>query len=137
MIYKIIVENKGYSNWIKPSLNDEYEEMERTSEHLGIPLEDLVDAFNKGKLVTLTDDIWDNLDNYTEVNSMDDIESILTGENQRDYKRIVMGFENNESIPAPIVMKQGDYYYLVGGNTRLMLSKVLGIRPKIYVLEVE
>ena len=41
------------------------------------------------------------------------------------------------SMPAPIVMKgDEDWYYLIGGNTRLMAARALGIRPKILLVDV-
>jgi hypothetical protein len=45
--------------------------------------------------------------------------------------RIITGIKKGEDIPAPMVLIHDGVPYCVAGNTRLSISKVLGVRPKV------
>ena len=39
--------------------------------------------------------------------------------------------QSGGTLPAPIVLMQNNEPYLVGGNTRLMVSRAMGVQPMI------
>ena len=54
----------------------------------------------------------------------------------RDIKSLINAFDNWKDIQAPIVLNTGKEYYLVSGNTRLMVSKAKKIKPKIWLVDL-
>jgi hypothetical protein len=120
--------------WVKPSLTEEMGEINRISLEENLPVQSIVDAFNSGKLVLLSSDIWDNLDNYTDVSSVSEAIQ-YSDEFVRDWKRIIQGFESGSEMPAPIVLRlQSGVHTLVAGNTRLMLAEAFRIQPQIWLV---
>lgn len=136
-----LIENYANGNWIKPFITDEVEELTLTSEILEIDEKKLISVFNNGKLIQLTTDIWNKLEN-TDSSEMeqDDYNSLkkYSNEYNRDYNRIISGIKQSQNLPAPIVLhlKDENRYYLVAGNTRLMVCRVLGIQPKVFLLTI-
>jgi cytidyltransferase-like protein len=117
----------------------EASEIERTAEEFNIPLEDLKYAFTAGGMVVLTDDIWSKLENSDsyEINSLDDAIKLAKkyGKNwEPTYKAIKAG----KTIDPPMILNYDKTkYYLVGGNTRLMFYKALGIEPKVLLATID
>ena len=55
----------------------------------------------------------------------------------RDVQRIVDGFEHNAKIPMPILLKlPSGQLYIMSGNTRTDAAFILGIIPKVLVVDV-
>jgi hypothetical protein len=125
-------------NWIIPEVEEEKEEIERTAIALDLDFDDLYSDTENGKLTVLTDDIWEKLDNTDSWN----IESLqqakeLAEEYEKNIDAIIEGFiSENISMPAPIVLKYSEEdYYLIAGNTRLMVAKAFKVRPKVWLVE--
>ncbi|MFT5849903.1 MAG: ParB-like chromosome segregation protein Spo0J, partial [Patiriisocius sp.] len=55
----------------------------------------------------------------------------------RDWELLRDRLQSGQATDAPIVMKFGDRYHLVAGNTRLMAAKALGVRPQILLFEID
>ena len=125
-------------NWKKPDLQEEIEEIERTAVDLDIDASKLFEDAKKGKIIDLSDDIWSKLDNTDswDIKSIEDAR-VLADEYDKDIESLIRGFESGKaSIPAPIVLKrQEGGYYLIAGNTRLMVARAFGMIPKIYLVE--
>ena len=91
------------------------------------------------KLVTLTDEIWRKLGNTDswETKTWDEVKE-RADEYGKDWETVAEGMRNGDELPAPIVVKwKNGTYRLIGGNTRLMVARVLGIRPKIALFTVK
>lgn len=125
-------------NWKKPDLQEEIEEIERTAVDLDIDASKLFEDAKKGKIIDLSDDIWSKLDNTDswDIKSIEDAR-VLADEYDKDIESLIRGFESGKaSIPTPIVLKrQEGGYYLIAGNTRLMVARAFGMIPKIYLVE--
>ncbi len=125
-------------NWKKPELQEEIEEIERTAVDLDIDTSKLFEDAKKGKIIDLSDDIWSKLDNTDswDIKSIEDAR-VLADEYDKDIESLIRGFELGKgSIPAPIVLKrQEGGYYLIAGNTRLMVARAFGMIPKILLVE--
>lgn len=126
-------------SWVKPNIDDERGEIIRTAGEFGIDPGALLAAFGKGTLKELPDHVWERLENTDswEIQNMDDAR-LLAAEYDRDIESIIAGIEAGSAMPAPIILQyDGNSYYLVGGNTRLMVAKALGIKPSVWVIKVK
>lgn len=121
--------------------------------------------FRRAPMVNLDDVNWRKMANtgsywdynYSEIKTFQQLfrNLQLDGE-KRNISRIVKQFmgdgeinDFNGTVECPIclklnytggVMQDGQFYgplYLVGGNSRLTVAKVLGIRPKIIQIDVD
>jgi hypothetical protein len=123
----------------------EMDEFERASqdlsrdEGLDISVKDMVKAFQRAKEVQIPREVWDKLEN-TESNQ------IKKGEMK---KVVALANQYNKQHPSelkkamlsgdyrrPLIVKFGDRYHLVAGNTRLCTAAALGIRPMVIIADV-
>jgi hypothetical protein len=140
---RLITESE--QKWEKPSFDEEKEEFERTAEELDIPLSELEDAFNHGNLRMMPKPIWEKLKNTDSANTetFDELVQILQKykkkdpEFERDWRTLRKAFDKKLPMKAPIVLKHDKEFYLISGNTRLMVAKVLETQPVfIYLVSV-
>jgi len=114
-------------------------EVERTAQEFNIPLEDLKYAFIAGRMIILSDDIWSKLEN-TDSYDITSIEDAVKLANQygKKWKSTLSAIKNSEVLDPPMVLNYDkSRYYLVGGNTRLMFYKALGITPKVLLATID
>ncbi len=127
--------------WEKPTLEEEQAEIERTAEHLGIATSILLDAYETAELEELSNEDWANLDNADSSASdwtMEDARYKCEQEYGRDFKRIEDGLKSGHTFPAPLVLfRQNQVPYLIGGNSRLLGCRVLGLRPTVLALRID
>ena len=117
----------------------EENEVERTAQAFNIPLEDLKYAFIAGSIIILSDDIWSRLEN-TDSYDITSIEDAVKLANQygKKWKSTLSAIKNSEVLDPPMILNYDkDRYYLVGGNTRLMFYKALGIEPKVLLATID
>jgi len=138
-------EVEHFFNRRKKYFKDEMDEFERAvqdlsrNEGIDTSVEDVVNSFTRAKEVTLTNDIWSKLEN-TESNE------IKKGE----MKKVVdLAKKYNKTKPVelrklilsgdyrrPLIIKFGDRYHLVAGNTRLCTAAALGVKPKVLIGQI-
>ena len=114
-------------------VKDEEDEIERTAQEFNTPIPDMQYAFIAGDIVVLSDDIWSKLENSDswKVDSLEDAIK-LAKKYKKNWKSTLSAIKANKAINPPLVLNYDkDNYYLVGGNTRLMFYKALGITPKV------
>jgi hypothetical protein len=66
--------------------------------------------------------------------SMEKIETLK--KDGKDVDRIITRIKEGETLPAPMVLIYNGIPYCVAGNTRLSISKVLGVRPKVLLATI-
>ncbi len=91
------------------------------------------------ELVPLSEEEWVKLENT-------DSYDIPTGDwgmvkyhadaENRDWQSLKIKMEIGESLDAPIILKIGETLHLVSGNTRLMVSRAMGIVPKVLLVNL-
>lgn len=142
-------------NWVLPNLQNEKGEIERIIKDflLEEPSEEnikrVLAIFETSPLVELSDEEWEaleNTDSFHNVrqNHTEDAERIteeynqeLLPENKRNYKNILDGFIQGNEMEAPIIIKNKEgKLHLVSGNTRLMVARALGVRPKVMIGQI-
>lgn len=122
------------SNWHKPDINEEREELDRQTEELGLEPVSIYDAFDAGSLILLDDDTWRRLEN-TDSNDPSLNWELIRSWRDRDVDNIISAIKEQASLPAPIVLESANKVYCVAGNTRLSIAKLMGIVPKVWYIE--
>ena len=126
----------------RPDIQGEMDEIQRVTQYLNreegfhIKVEELVDIFDKSTESTLDDDVWKKLEN-TESNTikkgdMDSVYKIAKMYDKSNPDKLKSKFEDG-SYKRPLILKFGDRYHLVGGNTRLCTAAAMGINPKVFI----
>ena len=138
-----------YTNYTQPNWEDEFGEMEReVSENLlpqGTPEEQkqvalrMLSDFKNVPPQPLPDNIWSqlqNTDSYSIPVGGFDQAKALADEYERDIGAIISMIQSNAPLPPPQILRRPDgQYTLIGGNTRLMAFRALGIQPKVLVVD--
>lgn len=141
-------------NWVRPNLQNERSEIERTlREFVGleptdVDIEGVIEIIQSAPMVDLEDEEWEKLDNTDSFHNVrpDHIEDAqkITEEynqdvargNQRSVDTLVEGFTNGKEMETPVILrKETGETHLVSGNTRLMISRALRIKPKVIIAE--
>ena len=109
----------------------ELDEIDRTAQTFNVPINDLQYAFEAGRENILTDDVWSKLENSDsyQIKNLEQAIKLAT-KYKKDWRSIVRAIQDEKQLPLPLVLNYAkDKYYLVGGNTRLMFYKALGVQP--------
>jgi len=130
----------------RPDLENEMDELQRVvqdlsrDEDINVSVDDLVNSFKKSKEVTLTDEIWSNLEN-TESNEiekgdMDSVMDIAKMYKKTNPKKLSQSIKSGD-YKRPLILKFGDRYHLVAGNTRLCTAAAMGVNPKVFIGSID
>lgn len=119
--------------WVEPTFDEELDQFQHISEELGLPIENLRDAFNEGSLQYLRKPIIEKLNNsdLKKIESYSDVVNLIQKNQKKDptyepdWKSLQQAIKSKSKLPAPIIMKYNSEYYLIAGNIRLMLTKIL------------
>lgn len=133
--------------WKKDPFSNEVDEFKRITaqytsnkKDLAKNLRYLQTQYNKAKKVSLIDRDWKKLENTDsfETNTLDEVYSAMErNKAPRDIERILRQYVSG-NVSCPIVIKfEDNRLELVGGNTRLMIARVLQIKPKIVLVETD
>ena len=107
--------------------------IEKAAYFFNLPISDMEYAFNAGKEVVLSDDMWSKLDNSKsyKMKTLDDAiqHALKLGINPKPYIDFIKG---GKEMPLPLVLCYAqDKYYLVGGEIVLSLYRALGSIPTV------
>lgn len=130
----------------RPDIQGEIEELQRVVQYLNrdegvdITVHDLVNAFQKSKETTLTDEVWSQLEN-TESNEIEkgDFDAVMDIAKKYDKsnpKKLAEKLKSGD-YKRPLIVKFGNRYHLVSGNTRLSTAASLGLHPKVFIASIE
>ncbi len=130
---------------IKPDIEGEMDEFQRISqdlrrdEKIDVSVEELVRSFEGLKEQTLTDDVWPKLEN-TESNEiekgdMEAVNDIAKMYYKTNPKKLIKAIKSGE-YERPLILKMGDRYILIAGNTRLCTAAAMGVNPKVFIGEI-
>jgi hypothetical protein len=116
-------------------ISDEMDEIERAVQDLSrdgvleITVQDVVRAFTKAKEIIIPKDVWLKLENTesTQVKKgeMKKVVDIAKKYNKTSPLKLKKALVKDEYNP-PLILKFGDRYHLVAGNTRLCTAAALG-----------
>lgn len=118
------------SSWHAPELSSEYEELERQAADLGVPVGEMVRAFRGGRLVALEPGVWSGMLNTDSNDPRLSFETVRSWRD-KDVEGIERALAEGLPLPAPIVLRHGGRHWCVAGNTRLSLSRLMGVAPMV------
>ena len=143
--HEILDEVDSFFNDRNKNINDEIEEVERAvqdlnrDENIETSVKDVVNLFNRSSETILTSDIWSKLEN-TESNQIhkgeiNKVIALAKQYNKTSPLKLKNAILNNKYNP-PLILKFGDRYHLVAGNTRLCTAAAMGVNPKVLIAEL-
>jgi len=131
---------------IRPDIEGEMDELQRVSQDLkrdegiDISVDEVIKSFENSEEETLTDDVWVKLENTEsneiEKNDWDSVTDIAKNYKKTNPKKLKKVIESGE-YRRPLILKLGDRYILVAGNTRLSTAAAMGVNPKVFIGQVE
>ena len=143
----ILKEITGFSNWKVPSLSQLKQEFKIEQEMKGNEFwedeEDFLNAVKNGKIVTITPSEDQDIDYRSRTTSYEELLDLIQNyrsypefKNEKTLKAIYDGFENNQAMDYPIIIKDKNGYRRVfSGNTRMDIAFQLGINPKVLLIK--
>ena len=134
-----------FINRRKKYFQTEMDEFERAAQDLSrdegieVSVNQLLDAFEKAKEVRIPDDVWGKLENTEsnqikkgEINKVIALAKQYNKQHPKELKKALLSGDYRR----PLILKFGDRYHLVAGNTRLCTAAALGIQPQVLIGEI-
>ncbi len=134
-----------FFNRRKKYFKDEMHEIKRTvqdlsrNEGLDLTVDEVLNAFIRAKEVSIPKDVWEKLENTEsntfrkgEIKKVVDMANKYDKTNPLELKKIL----KRGDYRRPMILKFGDRYHLVSGNTRLWTAAAMGIVPQVLIAEV-
>ena len=126
----------------KPNVKGEMDEVKRVSQYLtrhenfSVSVDDVKQSLKKSAETTLDDDLWSKLEN-TESNKISKGEffkvlMISKHYNKSNPYKLKLKLANDE-YERPMIVKFGNRYHVVSGNTRLCTAASMGMNPKVFI----
>lgn len=131
---------------IRPDIEGEMDEIQRLSqdlkrdEDIDVSADEIVKSFENSEEQTLTDEIWVKLEN-TESNEIeegdwDSVMKVARMYKKTNPKKLKKSIETGE-YKRPLIVKLGERYILMAGNTRLCTAAAMGVNPKVFIADIE
>lgn len=129
----------------KRYLKSEMDEIERVVQHLNreeninVSVEDVYKAFDNAKEIKIPDEVWSKLEN-TECNQikkgeMKKVIALAQKYNKQNPKELRKALKSGD-YKRPLILKFGDRFHLVAGNTRLCTAAAMGMKPQVLIGEI-
>lgn len=143
----------NYANWVFPNEAtikadfDEYKLKEdkkwkHRAQDMGFrfPIFDTIESFetalSEATIVEITAEQDSVISNRSHCRSLEDLKRLVGNyHHPRDVNRIVNGYETNALMPMPIILKGSKGMWIMTGNTRLDTAFILGVTPKILIVD--
>lgn len=121
------------------------DEIERVVQHLNrvenmnVSVEDVYQALDNAVEVKIPDEVWNKLEN-TECNQikkgeMKKVMALAKKYNKQDPRELKKALQSGD-YKRPLILKFGDRFHLVAGNTRLCTAAAMGIKPQVLIGEI-
>ena len=144
-IKSILYEDKDSMKDRKKYLYNEIDELERASQDLArdegidVSVDDLLNAFKIANEVEIPTEVWENLENtesnQIEKGEMSKVVKLAKKYNKSSPKELRKALVSGE-YNRPLIVKFGNRYHLVAGNTRLCTAAALGIKPQVIIAKI-
>jgi hypothetical protein len=124
-------------NWIKSDYTHEKDEFDRVTKLYKIPPTTLENNYKPSTPQPLKKSTWKDIKN-TDSWNVKTIQEVadISKKQGKNYRKIAVEMLTSKKTFAPIVAKKKNEYYLIAGNVRLMLSRVLDIEPKVCIVDI-
>ena len=129
----------------KKYFQSEMDELERAAQDLSrdegiiVSVNQILQAFEDAHEVRIPKEVWSKLEN-TESNQikkgeLDKVIKLAKQYNKQHPKELKRALLSGD-YRRPLILKFGDRYHLVAGNTRLCTAAALGIQPQVLIGEL-
>lgn len=135
-----------YDNWVKPDdenlqIEYKYEYLKNIETKHGELFKSFFNfkkAVLRSPVVELTSELDKKIDNRSHCRTIENLKQLVgTYVYPRDIDKIIKGFQNNDKIPAPIILKFNDgYMRILGGNSRLNVAEIMGVPMKVIIVNI-
>jgi hypothetical protein len=130
----------------KEYFQDEMDEIERAAQDLSrddkyeTSVKEILNVFKKSKETKLDDKVWKKLEN-TESNEiekgdMSKVVKLAKKYHKSSPLKLKDAIMSGDYRP-PLILKFGNRYHLVAGNTRLCTAAAMGVNPKVIIGELK
>lgn len=151
--YNYINENT-YNNWTFPddkTLKSDFEEYKKKennkwksrSQSMGFKFpifsnfEEFKFKLKNADIIKITDKWVNKITHLTNIDDLEELKSMVKSyKRPRDIESIISGFENNDKIPYPIILKGNNGYHIMAGNTRINIARIMNITPEALLVDV-
>jgi hypothetical protein len=123
-------------------IDNEMDEIERAvqdlsrNEEIDVSVKDVVKAFKNAIEIQIPDEVWGKLENtesnHIKMGDMDKVKEIAKKYNKSNPIKLGKALKSGV-YDRPLILKFGDRYHLVAGNTRLSTAAALGISPVVLI----
>ena len=134
-----------FINRRKKYFQTEMDEFERAAQDLSrdegieVSVNQLLDAFEKAKEVKIPNYVWSKLENTEsnqikkgEINKVIALAKQYNKQHPKELKKALLSGDYRR----PLILKFGDRYHLVAGNTRLCTAAAIGVQPQVLIGEI-
>ncbi|MFW6046285.1 MAG: hypothetical protein ACOCP4_00580 [Candidatus Woesearchaeota archaeon] len=88
-------------------------------------------------IIKITDKWVNKITHLTNIDDLEELKSMVKSyKRPRDIESIISGFENNDKIPYPIILKGNNGYHIMAGNTRINIARIMNITPEALLVDV-
>jgi len=99
-------------------------------------VEDMISKVRDGHVMNMSSNMWDTTHNLSKNHDIDEVKSMVaTYSRPRDVDRIVKGFEDGADMPMAIIIRGTEGSWILSGNTRLNVARLMGIPQKVIVVD--
>ena len=122
--------------WQMPNIMEERGEVTRQAQSMGLDWRQLMQAIRQARIVPLDNNTWVNMKNTNSTDPNLTLQEVMSW-THRDVGRIFQAFQTGGTLPAPIVVINQNVPYCLAGNTRLSVAKVLRVKPKVLMVNLQ
>jgi hypothetical protein len=148
----LLQENTSFNNWTRfseASLEADFQEYKQKEQRkwkqraeliqarwpLFQDIQEFRQALSSAPVVDV--DSLRSVQNLTKNRSIADIKDMVSSYAwPRDVARIQQGYQENHKMPLPIIIKGQQGMWIMAGNTRQSVARVMGITPRALLVDV-
>jgi hypothetical protein len=148
----LLQENTSFNNWTRftdASLEADFQEYKQKEQRkwkhraemiqarwpLFQDIQEFRHALSSAPIVDV--DSLRSVQNITKNRNIEDIKDMVSSYAwPRDVARIQQGYQGNHKMPLPIIIKGQQGMWIMAGNTRQSVARVLGITPRALLVDV-
>ena len=100
-------------------------------------LEHFEDSLKNSRVFVLKDSMANRVQHLSNCRSIDELKALVSEYTRpRDVDRIVDGINNNDRIPYPIILTSNNRMFIMTGNTRINIARILKVPIKVLIVDV-
>ena len=148
----LLQENTSFNNWTRftdASLEADFQEYKQKEQSkwkqraewiqarwpLFPDIQEFRQALSAAPIVDV--DSLRSVQNLTKNRNIEDIKDMVSSYAwPRDVARIQQGYQENHKMPLPIIIKGQQGMWIMAGNTRQSVARVMGITPRALLVDV-